>query len=389
MNRYIVQYHSRTLATLVRIAKQQTFPLSGWIFNYPNLPNYELKIALSDHVKKTDNINLHTGLNIITDLEADSEEEAKDISKIHVENLLNLISFSSVTYCDAAKLVSIISITDKDTHPLSCYVYPFSEQEIISGLRVIDQPTFSRVFEAYDRSSHQSTLRALAWLRKGIGEENSVDEFICYWTALEVIKGILRRNLQHQIKKTREWDGIKVILTDKLSFHDFDDSKEARRRLFHGGKEEDKLDEDFIRKIKTYLEPMRKAFIFGIGSIWGLAEDTILSIANKTPRRIEQMPWTTLKGNLKNLQKDFTELIKNYPTFEAEITNKQFSISQEGNLELEFKLAHHFHATDAVTFTPTGTQLWGKKDSGVQQVVIKKAHVISQGKHTDLEAKTD
>jgi hypothetical protein len=390
MNRYIIQYHSSTLAALSKRAKQQIFPLSGWIFNYPNIPNYELKIALIDHVKKVGNSNLHTGLNIITDLEADSEEEAKDISKIHAENLLNLISFSSVTYCDAAKLVSIINITDKDSHPLSYYVYPFSEQEIISGLRVIDQPTFSRVFEAYDKSSHQSrTLRALTWLRKGIGEANPLDEFICYWTALEVIKGILRRNLRHKIKNPREWYGIKVILTDKLSFHNFDNIKETRRRLFHGGKEEDKLDEDFVRRIKTYLEPMRKTIIFGIGSIWDLEEDNIVSIANKTPRRIEQMPWTTLKGNLKNLQKNFNELVKNYPTFEAEITNKQISISQEGNLQLEFKLAHHFHATGAVTFTPTGTQLWGKKDSGVQQVAIKEAHIISQGKHTDLEVKTD
>ena len=62
MNRYSIRYHSRTLAALTRRAKQQTFPLPGWIFNYPNLPSYELKIALSDHVKKTDNINLLPGV---------------------------------------------------------------------------------------------------------------------------------------------------------------------------------------------------------------------------------------------------------------------------------------------------------------------------------------
>jgi len=176
MNRYNIRYHSRTLAALTGRAKQQTFPLSGWIFNYPNLPNYELKIALSDHVKKADNINLHTGLNITADIKADSEEEARDISKNYVETLLNLISFSTLTHCDAATLVSIISITDKETYPFSYYVYPSSEQEIVSGLRIIDQPTFDAVFKAYDKSSNQArTMRALAWLRKGIGEENLVD----------------------------------------------------------------------------------------------------------------------------------------------------------------------------------------------------------------------
>ena len=96
MNRYIIQYHSKTLAALSSIAKQQTFPLSWEVFNYPNLPNCELKIVLSDHVKKTDNINLHTGLSITADVKADSEEEAKDISKNYAETLLNLISFFKV-----------------------------------------------------------------------------------------------------------------------------------------------------------------------------------------------------------------------------------------------------------------------------------------------------
>ena len=155
MNKYCIQYHSRTRVALARRAKQQTFPLPAWIFNYPKLPNYELKIALSDHVNKADNFNLHTGLNIIADVKADSEEEAKDILKNHVETLLNLISFSSLTYCDAATLVSIIGITDKEIHPSSYYVYPFSEQEIIGGLRVIDHRTFRTVFEAYDKSSYQ------------------------------------------------------------------------------------------------------------------------------------------------------------------------------------------------------------------------------------------
>ena len=387
MNRYIVQYHSRTPAALASIAKQQTFPLSGWIFNYPNLPNYELKIALGDHVKKTDDINLHTGLNITADMKADSEEEARDISKSHVETLLNLISFSSLTYCDAATLVSIISITDKETHPSSYYVYPFSEQEIIGGLRIIDRPTFGTIFEAYDKSSYQPrTLRALTWLRKGIGEENPVDQFICYWTGWEVIRGILRRNLRCQIRNPREWDGIKVILTNKLSFQNFDAIKHARRRLFHGGKEEDKLDDDFVREIKTYLEPMRKALVFGIGSIWGLGDSTTIStIANKIPRRIKQMPWHILKGNFYNLPKDFNELIKNYPTLETEITNKQFSISQEGNLDVEFKVSHRFHATSGIKWVPTETQAWGKKDSGIQQLALKEAHVISKGNRIDLK----
>jgi len=381
MNRYIVQYHSRTPAALASIAKQQTFPLSGWIFNYPNLPNYELKIALSDHVKKADNINLHTGLNITADVKADSEEEAKDISKNHVETLLNLISFSTLTYCDAATLVSIISITDKETHPLSYYVYPFSEQEIIGGLRIIDQPAFGIVFEAYDKSSYQPrTLRALTWLRKGIGEENPVDQFISYWTGLEVIKHVLS---PEKMNTDKEWEEVEKIFKDRLHRQDFKEIKQAGRNgLLHGFRV---LDNEFVREIGNYVEPIRKTLIFCIGSVLELEDDTISSIANKTPRRIEQMPWTILKGNLENLPKDFDELIKNYPTLEGEITNKKFSISQDEDLKVEFTVTHRFHATGAVSFTPTETQVRGKKDSGIQQVALKEAHVISKGNRIDLK----
>ena len=371
MNRYIVQYHSRTLAALASIVKQQTFPLSGWIFNYPNLPNYELKIALSDHVKKTDNINLHTGLNITADVKADSEEEARDISKSHVETLLNLFSFSSLAYCDAATLVSIISITDKETHPSSYYVYPFSEQEIIGGLRIIDRPTFGTIFEAYDKSSYQPrTLRALTWLRKGIGEESHVDQFISYWTGLEAIKHVLS---PEKMNPDKEWEEVEKIFKSRLSRQDFTKIKQAGRNgLLHGFRE---LDGNFVKEIGGYVEPIRKTLIFCIGSALGLEEDTTSSIANKTPRRVEQMPWHILKGNFYNLPKDFNELIKNYPTLETEIRNKQFSISQEGNLDVEFKVSHRFHATSGIKWVLTEMQAWGKKDSGIQQFTLKEAHI--------------
>jgi len=371
VNRYSIRYHSRTLAALSNRAKQQTLPLSGWIFNYPNLPNYELTIALSDHVKKADNINLHTGLNVTAHIKADSEEEARDISKNHVETLLNLISFSTLTHCEAATLISIINITDKETCSFSNYVYPFSEQEIIGGLRIIDEATFGTIFEAYDKSSYQPrTLRALTWLRKGIGEESHVDQFISYWTGLEVIKHVLS---PERMNTDKEWEEVEKIFENRLDRQDFKKIRQAGRNgLLHGFRE---LDSKFVKDIGSYVEPIRKTLIFCIGSVLGLEEDTMSSIANKTPRRVEQMPWTVLKGNLENLRRDFNELIRNYPTLEAEITKKQFSISQEGNLKVKFKVTHRFHGTSAVKWTLTETQAWGKKDSGIQEFTLKEAYM--------------
>lgn len=384
MNKYSIRYHSRTQAALARRAKQQILPLPTWTFNYPNIPKYELTIALSDQVKRIDNINLHTGLNIIADIKADSEEEAIKTSKNYVETLLNLISFSTLTYCDSAILVSVINIMDdKESLPLSFYVYPFKEQEIVSSINKIDEPTFSAIFKAYGKSSNQArTMRALTWLRKGIGEENLVDQFICYWTGWEVIMGILRRNLRHQIKNPRKWEGIKAILTDNLSFQNLDAIKNARRRLFHGGKEEDELDDKFMREIKSYLEPMRKALVFGIGSIWGLEIVLYQPIANKTPRSIDQAPWSVLKGNIKNLPKSFDELIKKYPSLDAEITNKQFSIDADGGLSITYKVSHHFHGPSGNEWELKEMEQWGKKDSGIQRITLQEMHIDKTKKST-------
>lgn len=380
MNRYIIQYHSKTSAALAGRDKQQTFPLPGWIFNYPNLPNYELTISLSDRVKKTDNVNLHTGLNIVADIKTDSEEDARETSKDFVETLLSLVSFSTLTHCESATLVSIINI-DKEAPPFRYYVYHFEEQEILDALSQIDKPTFGTTFEAYDKSSYKSrTTRALTWLRKGIGEENVIDEFISYWVGLEVIKGILRRNLRYKTKNPGEWDGVKDIFTNKLSFQNFDAIKGARRRLFHGGKEEDKLDNEFVRELKSYLEPVRKALVFGIGIIWGLENSIISTIANKTPRRIKQAPWTVIKGNFENLPRDFNELVKNYPTLDAEIINKQFSIDQESNLTMRVKVTHHFRSRSDTTWKLREIEQWGNKDAGIQQCTLNEVHKVKAKK---------
>ena len=371
MDRYLVQYHSRTLAALAGREKQQTFPLPGWIFNYPNLPNYELKIALGDHVKKTDNINLHTGLNITADMEADSEEEARDISKNHVEPLLNLISFSTLTYCDTATLVSIINITDKETHPFSYYVYLFSEQEIIGQLSIIGEPTFGTVFEAYDKSSCKPrVLRALSWLRKGIGEDGSADEFICYWIGLEAIKHVLA--LQ-KMDADKEWEEVEKIFQNRLHRQDFKKIKQAGRNgLLHGFQE---LNNKFVEEIESYVGPVRKTLIYCIGSSLGLENNIVSTIANKIPRRIEQMPWRVLKGNLNNLPSDFTELVKNYPTLSTETVNKQFSINQEGNLGVKFDLTHKFRGPSATKWNLKEIELWGKKDTSIQQLTLDKVRV--------------
>jgi uncharacterized protein YrzB (UPF0473 family) len=368
MNRYYIQYHSRTLAALVGRNEQQTLPLSGWIFDFPI---NEVKVVLFDAIKQTDRVNLHTGLNITADIKADSEEEAIEISRNHVEALLSLICFSSLTHCAPAKLVSVINLTDKEVHPCKFYVYPFDGQEIIGSLTVIDESNFGKIFEAYDKSTYKPRiLRALTWLRKGIGEENTIDEFVSYWIGLEVIKHIIS---PVETNTDEEWEKVEGIFADKLHFQGFKKIKQAGRNgLLHGFRQ---LDEKFAKEIDSYIEPIRKTLIFCIGDTLGLEDNNLLSIINRIPKRIRWNPWAIMKGGLRNLPLEFHELVAGYPTIDAEIIDKDFSINQKGELTLKYKIKHRFHSTGDAELKLRETELWGSKDIDIQQLTLGEVHV--------------
>jgi hypothetical protein len=339
MNRYCVQYHSRTLAALAGRKEQQSLPLHAWGFNFPN---FGVRIALSDSIKQTTEINLHTGLGIIVDLKANSAEEATGTSKNFAETLLDLVSFSALASCDSARLVSLIDIADGEPYPFTHYVYPFDDQEIIGSIRIVDETLFGTIFEAYDRSSDQQRIvRALSWLRKGIGEENRVNEFISYWVGLEVSKPILKRNLARTTRNPKEWAGVENIFTNRLHFQNFDTIKQnARNGLLHGFRE---LDDGFVKEVEGYVDPIRKTLIYCIGSILGLEDSIAAKIANKVPRRVRRGSWTVIKGDLKGLPRNFDELVKNYPGIDAELANRRYSVDQRGNLSMTFTVNHHFH----------------------------------------------
>jgi hypothetical protein len=355
------------LAAQARRERQQTLPLPGWQFNFPG---QSLNLVLYDRVEKTPNCNLHSGLNIVACLNQDSLGKAKEISKNSVETVLNLISFATLTYCEAAKLITIIYLADNEPHALEHYVYPFAGQDLIGSTRIINESDFGLIFDAYNVNPHQQrVMRALTWLRKGVGEESHVDEFVCYWVALEVIKCILRRKLVWKIRNPGEWAGVEDIFINKLHFQDFRIiEKNARNALLHGHRE---LDDDFMKEIREYVQPIRKTLIFCIGTILGLDDDVIRVICDKDPRRIGRDPWAILEGNVSGLPTDFDELAKNFPAVDTEIVNKEFSVDQKGELNMAFRVSHRFSAPNGAKLNIVACQSWGDLNTGIRRMRIK------------------
>jgi len=146
MNKYYIQYHSRTLASLQNIKEQQSAKRSVHNFVFPTT---SVKMALSDSIKKVDKFNLHTGLNIIVYLEAPSLQEARVLSKDYAEMLLTLISFVTLTSCDSAELISVMDVTNKDEFPARFNTRRLSQEELLEPLIVIDESHIGAVFQAY------------------------------------------------------------------------------------------------------------------------------------------------------------------------------------------------------------------------------------------------
>ena len=360
MNRFIIQYHSITLASIANRAEQQVFPLPTWRLDFSN---NNIVQVVGDAVEQKDNINLHSGLRIIVQCHALTSEKAETVAKNLTEHLLNMVTLSTLAFSNPAQLVSIIEFTGKQLPLMRNFIYPFDGQELLGSLAPINESEFREIFDAFNRCADQQRIaRALSWLRKGINEENFVDEFTANWIGLEVIAGVLRRMLKMRVQDPGPWDGLEDVYERELGFSNFNDVKGARDSLLHGFKE---LSDSFIKEIASYVVPTRQTLIASVARIIGLSKPTRDALLSKQVRRLRRKPWIVVEGELQNLPADFDELIKNYPSVRPTSVTTGFSLSDEGTLNLNTKVTKTFLAPAGVTWHPKSSEQWGDEDAGI------------------------
>ena len=206
-----------------------------------------------------------------------------------------------------------------------------------------------------------------AGVRKGINEQETVDEFTAYWIGLEVIKSILRRMLKMRAKDPGEWDGIRDIYENELHFNEFDKVEEARNKLLHGY---EVLSTDFINEIGGYVEPTRRTLVASIACVLGLQNTTEGSLQAKKVRRLRKKPWHVVQGELENLPQNLDEMANNFPRIDAKV-QPTYGISDDGKLNMQINITHHFSGPKDLQWHLTGTELWGDNDSGIDRVESK------------------
>jgi hypothetical protein len=272
MKEFIISYHSRTLASVGRRAEQQALPLPILRLEFPDREKLQI---VRDSVSDVGGVKLHSGLNIFVYIQAPGRDEAEASAKLATEHLLNLIALATMTFCGAATLGSIIEFSEAQSSEVLSYIYPFDNQELLGSLSPIDRDGFREIFDAFNRCVDQQRLaRAMSWFRKGINEDNLVDEFTAHWIGIEVIACVLRKALKQKMRDPGAWGGVKDIYENELGFKDFEKVKEARNGLLHGSME---LNDDFVTEIIGYVLPTRRTLIASIARVLGLTRRGLLA----------------------------------------------------------------------------------------------------------------
>lgn len=328
---FYIRYLANTLSSLSGRIEHQKIPLPKLEFLYPAM---NITIYLFDYLEEHNNLKNHIGLGFIVHIREIDEDQAIKKSKNLVENILNIISFESLSPCKSAKLISIVDSTNKNSCPTKFLISPFEEKFSPLSPIQIDKKRFDMIWNSFINSeSKRRLMRSLSWLRKGIDSRIVVDEFISYFIALNVLEPLLREN--------RKWDGLDNIFdqNEVNSPYEFTEIRRARNRLFHGATECDELSDSFINELNNYLEPMRRAIIYGILVLLNIQKDYMFkNFINKKPLRVRGETYFIQKGIIENLLLSSSIIPEKFP--ELKVTNKQKIISLKCNGDLDFKLKY-------------------------------------------------
>lgn len=355
----LFRYHVSAMAAIHDRKALQQNPSDNleFVFKKP-----AARVMVSDNVVKKE-VRLHAGFHILVILENANGPDAAGIATSLVDRILDTVSFSAVAQCEPTRLLARIEIENDGTSEGEFFEGPDPDDSIIIGTpRAIDGKVFREIWTACDGNPNEERiLRALAWFRKAIREQHNIDQFISLFVAIEVVKPLLRDLLRTRVRDPKEWDGVQEIFQNKIKTVDFADVNLARNELLHGFRP---LEPEFGSRIAAYLEPLRRATIYGLGTILGLSRETTDRVCGYAPRRLFLKSQTGLKGRFRNLP-ELDVLLTRFPDIEINRKPMSFSVEPDGRLNITFGASQKFALPDKTVFEADTFVMTGPKDAGL------------------------
>lgn len=294
--KYFTRYFIETPNAVGNRKNIETGKILGWKFNFGTN-----EISLYDHKQ---------GLWADCYIKSESPELAEVNSKNFVENVLNLIDFSTSSASNFPLFISIYDATENLANRFFKQIFYVSLPE--RNVTQIDKEIFEEVFNKFNKYQDARITRAISWLRKGYLEQGSIDKFVAFWIGLESINELLCNffKISEEDRKIKcnkcgneissiSSAGVKKLFIDTLNIEirKFEEIRGARGKLLHGG---GPIDNNFAEKIKEYIPVVKKALIKGIGMLLQLDNEIIEKIIGQKSRLYNETIRLVIKAKLVN-----------------------------------------------------------------------------------------
>ena len=365
IKRYFIRYFVETSNALSNRREIENGKFFNWKFNLGNT-----EIVLYDDKQ---------GLRADFYIDTESLEKGEEKSKIFIENILNLIDFSTSSASSTPLFISIydasLGLVEREYKQV--FYQPISERNI----SVVDKDLFSDIFNAFNKNNDERVVRAISWLRKGYLEQKHVDKFIAFWTGLESINELLgdyfKIPAEKRIIKCRKCGtplytitaGGKRLFMDKVKVDKtiFTKIRSARGKLLHGG---GPLDDNFVNELKKYIPKVKKALLFGIGELLQMNDNTIENIIKKKSKAYTEKIRIIIKAKLTDFNPpDLSEFDKQ-PKLDL-IENNLLKREVHINGKLVLTINPKFKKVNA-TFKNEKVEMWGDDDTSIESIRINK-----------------
>jgi len=370
--RNLFRYHVNSMVALKDRKKLQEALPAAWELQFPG---HGAKAFVWDNVEVRE-VKLHAGLRIIVLFEGTSSVDIQAIATSLTDRILDMFSFITSAQCDVPRLISHISISEDGTSFGTFFHQPDPDSTIVIGTpRAINFDIFNAMWKACDgHQAEDRVILALAWFRKAIREKYIIDQFISYWTALEVANSTLRSIQKKQTgNKLSEWAPVTEIFDSKVKSGDFRKVKRARNDILHGNRP---MSPDFTSNIRTYIIPVRYAIVYLVGNILALDDAVTNAITSNTILRLFLDAAVGLKGTFENLPTDMKELLAHYPQLIAKGKPNQYAIRDTGELDINLNTDYTAKLPRKPRFNADTAVVVGEENAGI--ISISKAALFNK-----------
>ena len=374
MKRYLVSFTANTPICIHRLPTLEGTEEPKIFRNELHFIDEEMIIEIYDNIVQRELSTGRNGLRIDVALDSLDIMSSVDKAGAYADAMLSFLVLATSSYAAVVKFDFAYEITPRvDKHE---YMRDFYLEDIGPLIRRRVSPSvYGEIFKA--AADHEDRIQrlttkgewqkytrfqtAVRWFRIGIGAEDIVDEYVCYWIALEALDDLLPRDITElpRAKCARceyafnncpncgQDPGIfatasplyaigKLARDTGLPEEEFRKLRKLRGKIFHGGAAllvtRERGETPLVESIRIKVPIVRNLFIDGLGKALKLSKDAVQQIKEHKPLKEGQMMRLRLKTHIEDVGSiSVTEMgYPSHPSIEV-ISHELKKVDPSGN----------------------------------------------------------